>query len=562
MKIEDLNHARLFLTVTFTASVLMTGCGGEKQDTTPPASERSKITSTEPDSEAEPTTESDPGSPINLLPEPSAPNAEPNSFAEVTAKLDQGGSMFGYLATDSFLNSVNDELEKLRVLFNEQAETASEKEGVNSAFKIVTALIENSGVRQLTGVGFSSVAVEDGLHRTKLVLHHREGEGTGYLWKLFGSEPQPLAGLDLLPTTTAAAGFSEFDLGAVWRAVTAEIAASGSPEVKQAVEQAPAMMQAMTQMTIEELFTAMGTEFGFVITLDESQMLPLPLPTPEPIQIPTPNLLIVFKPGNDTFYSRLEALLSANPMVKKASEGNLRTLEMGALLPMVPSLRPTIIFDGEYLILGTNPDVIKQALSVKSGQAEGFKDTDEFRRLARVLPNYGNGFTYMSKRFNDLVNQTRTIGSAENKLVGELIGGLSESADTLQISQVTAEGLMWTGASTVEPASAMLTTVTTGGGAIFAGMTIPALAKARAKAAEIKCRNQCLAIQAAKSKWAQQNRKPPNTVVTLANLIDAELINKETACPADGKLLIGEIKVHANCFQHKHSEFPQKEEAK
>lgn len=556
---EDLNPLKLFLLATFIASVLLTGCGGEEQKTKAPNKDVQPAAA--PESEPEPQTAESEVEAVKLLPDPAATSAEPNSFAEVTAKLDQGGGMFGYLATDSFLGSVNDELNDLQKLFTEQAESDEEKESIDSAFQIVTALIENSGIRQLSGVGFSSVAVEDDLYRTKLVFHHRAGENKGYLWKLLGSEPQYLGGLNLLPSSTAAAGFSQFDIGAVWRAITAEIETSGSPEMKQAIQGAPAMIQAMTQMTIDDLFAALGTEFGFVITLDESQMVPLPLPAPEPVQVPAPGALLTMKPGNETLFTRLETLLSKNPMFTQGNNGNRRSFEMATALPFLPDLKPAIVFDGEHLIVGTSPGLINQALDVKSGQGEGFKESDEFKRLARVLPNYGNGFTYVSKRFNDLFNQIQAIGPAENRKMAEMVSGLSPSAESLQVSQVTEEGLIWTGVSSVQPASTMLTALTAGSGAIFAGMAIPAMAKAKIKAAEIKCRNDCVRIQEAKVRWLDQTGKPPDTAVTLANLIESELVDKEIACRESGEFSVGPLGTHANCSKHKHPEFPKKEVA-
>ena len=142
---EDLNPLKLFLLATFIASVLLTGCGGEEQKTKAPNKDVQPAAA--PESEPEPQTAESEVEAVKLLPDPAATSAEPNSFAEVTAKLDQGGGMFGYLATDSFLGSVNDELNDLQKLFTEQAESDEEKESIDSAFQIVTALIENSGIR-------------------------------------------------------------------------------------------------------------------------------------------------------------------------------------------------------------------------------------------------------------------------------------------------------------------------------------------------------------------------------------------------------------------------------
>ncbi|MGB0579976.1 MAG: hypothetical protein ACPGVU_09770 [Limisphaerales bacterium] len=548
---------RLFLLSTFTASVLLTGCGGEKQEAK--ASDEEEQSATTPEAEQEP--EPDPEvEPVKLLADPAAPSAVPSSFAEVTAQLDQGGDVFGYLATDSFLGNLNKELDSLKALFNKQADSDEEKELIDSTHKVITALIGNSGLQQLSGVGVSSVPIEEDLYRTKFVLHHREGDNTGYLWKLFGSEPQYLSGLDLLPTTTAAAGFSEFDLAAVWRAFTAEIETSGSPEMKQAIQGAPAMIQAMTQMSIDDLFAAMGKDFGFIVTLDDSQMMPLPLPSPEPMQIPSPGALLVMKPGNDTLFTRIEAMLAKNPMVQKATNGNQRTFEFQLPLP-IPNLKPTLLFDGEHLIVGTSGELIQEALSVNSGQSEGFKDTEEFKRLARVLPNYGNGFSYFSKQIADLSNQLRQIGSSQEQMLGQVME-LMETSETYLVSQVTPKGLVWTGVSSVEPASTLLDGISVSGVSLLAGMTLPAVAKAREKAQEIQCRKACIEVQSAKTQWALKNKKTGTATVTIAELIEAGLLNGGRSCPAGGPITVGPANAQANCPKHNHLNFPRTEESK
>ena len=83
---------------------------------------------------------------------------------------------------------------------------------VNKAFNIVTRVIKDSGVEDISGVGLSSIAIEKGLYRNKMLLHHYPGKGSGFLWKFLGKEPHALAGLDLLPANTALAIFSDLDV--------------------------------------------------------------------------------------------------------------------------------------------------------------------------------------------------------------------------------------------------------------------------------------------------------------------------------------------------------------
>ncbi|MBI2150513.1 MAG: hypothetical protein HYU27_07900 [Acidobacteria bacterium] len=68
-----------------------------------------------------------------------------------------------------------------------------DQQGLTQVVDVVTRLVKNSGVEQVSGFGMISVAREKGLYRGKAILHHYKGNDSGYLWSVFGKNPHSLA---------------------------------------------------------------------------------------------------------------------------------------------------------------------------------------------------------------------------------------------------------------------------------------------------------------------------------------------------------------------------------
>ncbi len=131
-------------------------------------------------------------------------SAEKNSFQQVTAQLDPGGSLYFYLSTEQWLEGLAAKVAGYRQFLAAIPDVKPEdRETLDKAFNIVTNLIKSSGLEDVSGLGVSSIATEKGFFHSKTFLHHYKGKGSGFLWTLFGQKPHVLDGLSLLPTNTA-----------------------------------------------------------------------------------------------------------------------------------------------------------------------------------------------------------------------------------------------------------------------------------------------------------------------------------------------------------------------
>ncbi|MEI9962205.1 MAG: hypothetical protein WDM76_14055 [Limisphaerales bacterium] len=95
----------------------------------------------------------------------------------------------------------------------------------------------------------------------------------------------------------------------------------------------PVEFEKKTQVNWEQFLKSLGGEFGLVVTLNESNNIPIPLPSGR-IQIPEPGLLIVVKVNDDTIFNRLDTELKKNPMGVSVDKTELKMRTMPVPLPL------------------------------------------------------------------------------------------------------------------------------------------------------------------------------------------------------------------------------------
>ena len=184
--------------------------------------------------------EKKPSSEPTTPPAPKIVSATKTSFSEVTSQLDPGGNFYLYLGTAQWLEGLSTKVGSWRQSVLSMPDLkADDTVNIGKAFDIVTHLIADSGVEDITGLGLSSVEVENGVFRNKAVMHHYSGKGNGFLWQFCGGQPHALSGLDYLPAETALACFSDMNLPLLWSVVQKEVAQADVPQAQQFLKDFP-----------------------------------------------------------------------------------------------------------------------------------------------------------------------------------------------------------------------------------------------------------------------------------------------------------------------------------
>jgi hypothetical protein len=487
-------------------------------------------------------------------------SAEKNSFKEVTSKLDAGGNLYLYLSTEQWLEGLSKSVAgwggALDAIPNLKDD---DRENVGRVFGVVTNLIQKSGIEAVSGVGMSSIATEKGFYRSKFIMHHYKGKGSGFLWTLFGKSPHALNGLDLLPTTTAFATVSDLDLAMLWSIVTGQIEQSEIPGAKEAMQKLPDNFAKMTGLKLDEVLGSLGGEYGLIVTLDDTRKITFPTGQDQQMEFPEPGILLVIKVKDDTIFNRVDKALKDNAQVIKTETEGVKMRTMPVPLPLPIALRPTIARSGDYLFVATTETLIREVLDVKNGKKPGLKSTDEFKRLARGMPEQGNQFSYVSQKFGQtfqkIQQQVMAKNYQDNQAAADLLKKFMDAKQAsfaYSVSVNTAEGWLTVGNGNSD-ASKLVLLPAVAIPAVLAGVAIPSFTKARETAQRNACINYLREIDGAKHQWALENKKAEQDVPAWQDL-KPYLGGKGSApkCPAGGKYTIGSVDTPPNCSKPGH----------
>ena len=465
--------------------------------------------------------------------------AQKTSFDEVARHLDPGGTLYLYVAAEQWLKGLSgrvadweNELKSLPGL------DAEDRENLERGFSMAGRLIRNSGLESISGLGLSGIAIGDGFYRTRAILHRYPDSKPGYLWSMAGAAPHPLRGLELLPGDTAMAGFFDLDLAGLWRAIEADLQAAGITEAVTAMRELNANVEEATGSTLVQHLESLGAEHGFLLTLDDAHQVAVPLPSGANVEIPEPGLAIVFRTKDHRLFEWLEALLGQNPDVISTERGDARLRTLPVPLPVPLSFRPTLVRNGEHLMLASTDRLAGMILDVQEGKQPGLKTSAEFQRLARGMPSAGNQFSFVSSRLAAAIGkfQEAMLASAppEQQEPARLLQRLLNAGTFPQsyaVAANTAEGWMTVAQGNQEPANALLVPAVVFPAAIMAGMTLPALAKAKDKAQSIQCINNLKQIGLAAKIYAvdHEDNFPPD----LESVRDELASPRVLICPQD-----------------------------
>ena len=485
-----------------------------------------------------------PAPPAPVAPQ-AAVSAEPSSFDEVAAQLDRGGSFYAYVSTEKWFAGLAAQLGNWReiILSAPAVSSPADRQSAEAVLQLMTNLYTRSGLDRVTGVGASSFAVEPGLYRSKLFIHHRTGKGDGLLASAFGKTPHPLTALDLLPADTALAGFADFDLTAIVPFLLREIGESGVPEAKKGLDQALKEFPAAAGMTLDEALASLGGSLGFILTLDPAKPLALPIPGQKPAQklsIPTPRAALLVQVRDDRIFQRIDQLIAAQPGLVKVDETGLRLRTLPSPVPPPFALRPTVAQWGGYLILATDDTLVRDLIAAKT-TGRGYKSTAEFAKLAGGLPVQGNGFQLataalgeaIARLQRELVKGQPGTTPAQFAMLEKLLGNQKAGA-TYAVTAHLPNGWLAVGKGS-QGAGQLLAPAVIVPVAIGAGLALPVFSKVRGRGNATKSLSNAKQIGTACKLYALDNdgKFPPNLAALIPDYLPEAAIFVSPFAPGE-----------------------------
>ncbi len=332
-------------------------------------------------------------------------SAVDNTFWPVVSRLDQGGEALAYFHAEEIVKAARELLSGLAR--NVAALPEERRAAALQGLDMLDMLLGEYGLAELSGVGFSSFAVQPGLHRVRAVLHHRPGRSQGLLWNVVGSQPRPLDELKLLPADTALAVFSDYDIFKLleWtsRMAPKMAAQGGAGAPRPTPEQAMAMIKAGMQgagVDYDRLRKSYGGRLGLLLALDAEKRVLLPGKA-GPVSLPEPEFALLVRVRDAYLFETLKAKLPPRAQARTSEAGGLKKIAFPRLPTPLP-LEPVVVQKGEWLIAASRPGLADRILDVRAAR---LGDGDAFRRISRRAPRRGNGFGYADPQLARLLAQ-------------------------------------------------------------------------------------------------------------------------------------------------------------
>jgi type II secretory pathway pseudopilin PulG len=347
-------------------------------------------------------------------------SAKKTSFNEVTANLNPGGSLYLYVSTEGLVKAVDEFAQNLRkIIETKLSESPEENKEALAIYDFIYALIKKSGLMEISGIGVSSIALEENLNHSKVVVHHYKDKGKGLIWDLLPGGPHELTGLKMLPADTVMAGFADCKLNVLWQWIKNQVEASALPGVKKAILSVEPMMQ-QQGIQLSQLLESL-TGMSYLISLDSSTKCPIPMGKMA-LEIPEPAIAIVCFVKDESLFNLLQAKL---PMANPSEEKGMKKLQFQA--PKMPfTLEPVIVQKDNMMILASNNKILDAMFAAKD-KGNGLIATEEFKKLSTRIPTNGNSFRFVSQRF------LGTFLDIQRKIVEMTKGATGKEAKDMEI---------------------------------------------------------------------------------------------------------------------------------
>jgi hypothetical protein len=374
------------------------------------------------------------------------------AYERVAAHLDTDGVLYLYWSAEKALGELDKKLASIRdVAVSDPGLAPEEKSSLQNYFDLGIRILLRSGLQGVKAFGLSSREIEPGLFINKTFTYFPDR--SGFLWDSFAKPPHDFPFLNMVPENTGGFAFFDFNLTALWRAVSKELAATEIPSVAKWQQHFLQQVQAFIGLSLDELLGSLGDQAGIIVTLDPKATIQIPLGN-EQCEMAEPAVALLWKVRNDQLFDRLDALFAMNPNVAKIDTPNVRMRVMRNV-EEIPSLAPTMARYGDYLIISSSDKLVRQMLDTASGKTGGIKSSADFNTLAAGMAEKGNSVAYVAKRLQKTLgelqmklSQVREKGNPLLDAISAKFSGLSADAATYTVGGATDDGWFTIGKTT------------------------------------------------------------------------------------------------------------------
>jgi len=384
------------------------------------------------------------------------PAAVKTSFEAVAARLDPNGHLYAYLSTEQALARLSESLEGLMSLAREGAggglmDNPFMAPIVDGVLGIVEPAYRRSGISEISGVGMSSLAVEEDLWRSKMFVHHQPDNSSGLIWDAFGKKPHALDVLALAPDNTAALMHSDLDAQRLidWADDVFGETLGGESVMANAPPQ------------VREIVDSFGNEAGFLMTLDAENKMVLPgfmFDRQDDVELDGVAFALLMRVNDGTLMEMIGEALGGGfgpPPGTKVGGVTIHSIPLPMPMPFKMDFSPCYFQVGHYMVLSSAESLAKRMAAAHSDDGRLTDDTT-FKDLAKGLTLEANGIYYANPSATQwgLELNELSFGKLEGalaKVYGIYKESMKDGLGMLSLLKVEEDGLLIEANSTVNP---------------------------------------------------------------------------------------------------------------
>ncbi len=332
---------------------------------------------------------------------PTTGRADDKPMHPAVAQLDLDGDVILFLNTDTIEQRVYDYIDQfssiLLAAYEGQTpgpEYYSMMEGINK----VKAAIEWSGLLSIDSYALSTAPVEGTLSRTISISSHSDADAGKPLWRLLATAPKSLQGIGYAPADSVYMVNSTIDLGEVWKIINEAIAELLDPEEAAAVNQQIAMAGIMLGTNVSDIVDSIDNEILLTVQLSEEKQFTTPSAS-QPVTLPEPSFVIGLQTRRPLLQQIiLQQLKQAGMPTVESQHGGYTLYTLNLPVPAPFPVAPTLVQTKDYLLIGSNPEVVSAALDSKTG-GSGLIANPLYRKLLSDAPAETSSIEFLSPRF-------------------------------------------------------------------------------------------------------------------------------------------------------------------